>query len=314
MTIAFTLVNIAYLPMAKTLADSFIQNNPEIPFYICLFDDKHKIKEPIFLEYNIYDKNNLNSEEYDDMRSRYDNFSMACALKPFFSEALIKDFNPEKLIYLDADIKVFHNFEKVQNILNNDASIVLTGHLYTMIPDEKELSSNQEIRKYGLYNAGFFAIKTNESGTQFLNWWKRILFKKCIQDDENGIYYDQTWLDLVPIYFKDTFVLRDLGYNIAYWNLKERTISSRNGKYFVNENIPLVFYHFARYQNNLPSTDKVESFDSLTETEALILNYHKELVQNKFEEYTIESFKKSTFRDKIKISLKYRLGLLIDKL
>ena len=112
MTIAYTIVNIKYLPVAKTLVDSFMKHNQNIPIYICFFDDKKNIEDPIFLDYNIYDKNNLDQEEYEDMRRRYTDFSMASSLKPFFGEALIRDFNPEYVIYLDADIKVFNSLSR----------------------------------------------------------------------------------------------------------------------------------------------------------------------------------------------------------
>ncbi len=319
MTIAFTLINISYLPVAKTLADSFLAHNPDMPFYICLFDDKNDIQDPMFLKYNIYDKNNLNKEEYDSMRSRYDNFSMACALKPYFAEALIRDFNPENIVYLDADLMFYDSLEKVGEILDvQKKSIVLTGHQYTVIQSETELSSNQSLRKYGIYNAGFFALKNNKIGTEFLEWWKRILFTKCIREDHNGIYYDQTWLDLVPMYFGDNcFILKDLGYNVAFWNLEERTISMKDGKYFINEKYPLVFYHFARYKYYKPQfiNGFYMLFDGLDVLSQIFNIYRSNLKENLFEKYQKEIIeKKPTFLDKVKISLKYRLGLIVDRL
>ncbi|RRQ45847.1 hypothetical protein [Chryseobacterium sp. SC28] len=319
MTIAFTIVNIPYLPVAKALADSFVTHNPEVPLYICLFDDQDDIQDAMFLDYHIYDKSHLNKEEYDDMRHRYDNFSMACALKPFFAEALLRDFDPEHIVYLDADLMFFDSLTKLDEVLNiQQKSIVLTGHQYTVIPSENELSNNQTLRKYGIYNAGFIALKNNAVGQQFLAWWKRILFTKCIRDDENGIYYDQTWLDLVPMYFGDDFyMLKDLGYNVAFWNLEERHLSAKGGNYFINEHYPLVFYHFARYKYYKPEFIngfymRFEGQDSLFE---IFTTYRKNLKQNLFEEYHKEPIaKRPTFIDKLKISLKYRLGLIVDKL
>lgn len=319
MTIAYTLVNIAYLPMAKTLADSFIRHNPDIPFYICLFDDKKDIVDAMFLDYNIYDKNNLDKNEYDDMRSRYDNFSMACALKPYFAEALLRNYNPDSIIYLDADLMFFNSLEKLRAILDeSQKSIILTGHQYKIIKSDTELSSNQSLRKYGIFNAGFFALKNNVVGNGFIDWWKRILFTKCIRDDSKGIYYDQTWLDLVPMYFGDhCFVLKDLGYNVAFWNLQERNVSVRDGKYLINDNYPLVFYHFARYKYY--NSDFIDGFTLTFEkyqTIQIIFNDYKKILKlNLYEHYLpYQPPRKITFREKIKISLQYRLPRLIDKL
>lgn len=318
MTIAFTLINIAYLPMAKTLADSFVAHNPDVPFYICLFDDKSGIQDAMFLKYNVYDKNNLAKDEYEEMRARYDNFSIACALKPFFAEALIRDFKPANLIYLDADIMVFDDFKKVLDLLDHQSrSIILTGHQYTIIPSESELSYNQRLRKYGLYNAGFFALKTNETGLQFLDWWKRILFTKCIRDDSKGIYYDQTWLDLVPNYFDNQcFILRDLGYNVAYWNWPERKLSVKDQHLYINNTTPLVFYHFARYNYHNPSA--LENYATLNNDPVLLdifADYRDKLKENLIEKYQpFRLPKKTTIYEKLKLSLKYRLGLIIEKI
>lgn len=319
MTIAYTLINISYLPVAKTLADSFMYHNPDIPFYLCLFDDKNDIQDPIFLDYNIYDKNNLNKQEFDDMRGRYDNFSMACALKPFFAEALIRDFSPSEVIYIDADTMLFQPMTDLQQLLQQESlSIVLTGHQYKIIENENELHNNLNIRKYGLYNAGFLAFKNDEKGIMFLNWWKRILFTKCIKDPENGIYYDQTWLDLVPIYFGDhCHILKHLGYNVAYWNLEERKVSVTNNEYIINEDIPLVFYHFARFQyyNNIYIDGFKIKFDHFPEIKVIFDDYKDKLKDNLYEKYIPFSKPKViTLREKIKTSLKFRLPLLIDKL
>lgn len=84
------------------------------------------------------------------MRSRYDDMSMACALKPFFAEALIRDYNPDNIIYLDADILVFNHFDTVKTIFNNQqVSIILTAHQYDIVRNDNEIIFNQNIRKYG---------------------------------------------------------------------------------------------------------------------------------------------------------------------
>lgn len=319
MTIAYTLVNIKYLPVAKTMVDSFVEHNPDISIYICLFDEKKDIQDSIFLEYNIYDKSNLNKEEYDSMRSRYDDMSMACALKPFFAEALIRDYNPDNIIYLDADMMFFSSIQHLSKLLlEPQNSIILTGHIYTIISSDAELILNQSIRKNGIFNAGFFALKNNNHGVMFLNWWKKILFVKCIKDVNNAVLYDQTWLDLIPLYFENNLlILKDLGYNVAFWNGEERKISKKETRYFINDNYKLVFYHFARYNyynTQIPYKENM-SFEEKQNLEDLFRMYKLKLKNNLFEKYIFINKKRyPSIFTKIKISLKYRLTLLVDKL
>ena len=317
-SIAYTLVNIPYLPVAKSLVDSFRKYNPDTEIYICLFDNKENINDDSFEDYNIIDVSILNKDDYAAMRNRYDNMSMACALKPFFAEALIQEYHPEILIYLDADIMIYDSLHEVDKVFQTTGkSIILTGHLNNIISDAEELSRNQEIRKYGLYNAGFYAIKVSKDSLIFLNWWKRFLFEKCILDMWNGIYYDQTWLDLAPVYFRHSLVLmEDLGYNVAYWNLNERDITSVDGKYKVNGTTNLVFYHFARYKFYTPELlDGYQmGFENHPTVKNIFEEYRAALKGNGYEKYIPKPSppKRPTFREKVKGSLKYRINKLID--
>ncbi|PZU84841.1 MAG: hypothetical protein DI529_10795 [Chryseobacterium sp.] len=320
MTLAYTLVNIAYLPVAKTLADSFSRHNPDIPFYICLFDDQEDIKDEVFLNYNIYDKNKLDSDAYESMRSRYNNLGMACALKPFFGEQLIKEFSPDSIIYIDADVMVFDKFDMVADVFQNQGkSVILTAHNYKIVKNDKEVVFNIYSRKSGIYNAGFFAVKNDASGLEFLEWWKRMLFTACVKDDKNGVLYDQTWLDLVTVYFKDElFILDHLGYNVAFWNWQERNITRENdGKYYINQTFPLVFFHFARYNYYQPElldgySKRIGDYLSL---KGIFDGYRSHLKSNLFENYITP--RKTTVKDipqKIKQRLKFYLENLADKL
>lgn len=167
-------------------------------------------------------------------------------------------------------------------------------------------------------NAGFFAVKNNAAGICFLDWWKRILLTKCINDNENGIFYDQTWLDLVPIYFKEsTHLLTDLGYNMAYWNLSERTLSKEYGIYLVNKYTPLVFYHFARfkYYNNVYIDGLMIPMELYPEIKLLFIHYKNLLKANFFEKYiTNPNFIRISLLTRLRISLKYRLSLFIKRI
>lgn len=320
MTIAYTLVNIAYLPFAKTLADSFVLHNPEIPFYICLFDDKKEIQDSVFLDYNIYDKDHLKKEEYNEMRNRYDNMSLACALKPFFADALIRDYNPENIMYLDADMMAFSSFgHELENFSKLNKSVGLTAHQYQIIESDSELKDNQKLRKYGVYNAGFLMIANNPKGIEFLEWWKRILAQLCIRQDSNGIYYDQTWLDLVPAYFSDSFYpITNLGFNVAYWNWNERLISKNpENQIIINGNYPLVFYHFARFNYYNPA--ELENYSSFPNIilENLFLTYKNLLKQNLIEKYQHkkeEKKEKTSLLRKLRLSFKNRLQNFVNKL
>lgn len=47
--------------------------------------------------------------------------------------------------------------------------------------------------KYGVFNFCFFAVRRNEEGFRFLNWWNSRLMNYCYDDIPNGLFTDQKW-------------------------------------------------------------------------------------------------------------------------
>ncbi|MCA4777330.1 glycosyltransferase [Empedobacter stercoris] len=327
---AFTIISENYLPQAKTLVDSFIQLHPNIGFYICLFGEKgndefHKIKSDLFSGYNYILSNELNQGDYTIMRNQYDNFSMACALKPYFAELILEKDQPNGLIYLDADLYFFSRMTEVLSLLNNEdinSSIILTPHNVDIIDFEKEIERNISFLTYGTFNAGFFAIKNNQYSKQFIDWWKRMLTEYCIIDLERGLYCDQTWLNIVPVLFTDcVYILKNLGYNVAYWNIDaERKISMmQDGKFIINDKVELIFYHFARFDFNDDKIDIIISDENISYHALKKINeiYREKLLQNKFlpkKVEVVENNKNSSILYNIKETLRWKLIRILKNL
>ena len=324
---AFTIISVNYLPQAKTLADSFKIIHPEIEFYICLFNnvdevmdlnDHHKYSP----DYSFIHPDNLDKDLYNELRLKYDDFSMACALKPFYSDFFLNDQDVNSIIYLDADIYLFSPLTSILKLLgdtqSNLSSIILTPHIIGVNEFKDEVSKNISFLTYGTFNAGFFAIKKNKEGKNFVQWWKRMLKDYCVINHNRGLYCDQTWLNLVPIIFKESLcILQDIGYNVAYWNIDyERTISCNNkGKYIINNNSELVFFHFARFRyydekNILPELPFTE-FPNGSIVQRIYHDYRTHLKKNDFEKYKREldivNPENEDKKKQINISLKERV-------
>ena len=67
----------------------------------------------------------------------------------------------------------------------------------------------------------------------------------CFVQVDKGLFVDQIWLNYAPLYYDRVFIIRHLGYNIAYWNFHERSIEQMGGRWFVNKKFPLKFFHFS---------------------------------------------------------------------
>ena len=247
--IAYVVCSANYLAYAKAMANSFMQHNPDYTFVIGLIDkidgrfDVHD-----FHPYIIVEAEHIGRSYFDEMKDRYNALELSCAMKPFFAEYLLQQYNPQTLIYLDTDICVYQPLQYVEDVLTKH-DILLTPHFTTPVNDGKH-PKETDIINAGLYNAGFFAIANNSNALAFLQWWQERMKNQCYYNFTAGMGVDQTWLNFVPLYFPNVKIADNKGLNVAYWNLHERAISQKNNTYYVNGTEPLVFLHISGYDFN----------------------------------------------------------------
>jgi hypothetical protein len=113
----------------------------------------------------------------------------------------------------------------------------------------------------GIYNLGFIATSRTTTTSGFLKWWQKRLLDYCYYRGGTGMFVDQIWVTLAPLYFAGVYVEKDPGYNMCFWNHFERRLSKASGRYLVNDRHPLVFYHFSSYDPFKPEliTKRLES-------------------------------------------------------
>jgi len=240
-----------YLPFAKTLANSFLKFHPQSKFYLLLVDgDVPGITIDLPLEIIIIKPSDLDldPEVFMRMAIYYDVTELSTALKPLGLKYLL-DAGSEIAIYLDPDIEVFSGLIEIPKHLES-SDIALTPHSLHGIPNDELRPTARDIMASGTFNLGFIAVKNSEQSYEFLSWWNEKLIFDCISDVENNLFTDQRWIDFVPSYYSFS-VIREYGYNVAYWNLHEREITKVDSGYYVNSN-PLRFFHFSGYSPNKP--------------------------------------------------------------
>jgi glycosyltransferase involved in cell wall biosynthesis len=102
----------------------------------------------------------------------------------------------------------------------------------------------------GTFNLGFIGLSKSNTVDDLLNWWEKRLKFDSISDPQENLFTDQRWIDLVPSYFP-IHVLKDPGYNAAYWNLHERDLRLEDKSVRVGGSV-LKFFHFSGYSPNKP--------------------------------------------------------------
>ncbi|MCR9063071.1 MAG: glycosyl transferase [Cytophagales bacterium] len=293
MTVAFTICSNNYLSQAKALADSVKQTNPDVTFYIGLADKFENIPAEYaktFSGCQIIEVQDITIENFHWMHDNYDIIELNTAVKPFYFTHLFgKHPEADHFIYLDPDILVYQPLSVITQKLASH-NIILTPHLTEPITDDHHtyFTHEHDMLNHGVFNLGFVAINNSSESKRFIDWWQERLKDQCKHDLCNGLFVDQLWCNLVPSYFEGVLVEKHAGMNMAYWNLQERTISLKNEDYYVNENYPLVFFHFSTFnpdlEDNIATKQNRYKLSDRPDLKPLYADYESKVVANHFRE------------------------------
>lgn len=247
--IAFTICSNNYLAQANILKESFLQFNPNFSFYICLTDKfSSEINYKLFEPAIIVPVEKVNGLHVPELTKKYDVVEFNTCVKPTFIKYLIdQNKNTELLYFIDPDICFYQSIDKLNELLRT-RSIVLTPHITKPIVVDEYLPSEHLFLNYGIYNLGFIGLNLKDPEVKvMLDWWEQKTLNLGFNRTEEGLFVDQLWMNLTPVYFKNVHVLKDLSYNMAPWNLQERSIKKilENGEVILNDDSKLAFYHFS---------------------------------------------------------------------
>lgn len=162
------------------------------------------------------------------------------ALKPVLLQLILSKYKAKKVIYVDPDIYFAGNPDYLFDLLEAN-SILLNPHNRSIEPAQKNNYMIATLRQ-GMFNAGFIGV--NSGSFEFLNWWAAACLYRCEKNTAFGFYDDQRYLDFVPLYFKDVFIVKHPGVNIAEWNLRNKSpeFELKNDKLMLNGE-PAIFFH-----------------------------------------------------------------------
>jgi hypothetical protein len=242
-----------YYARAIALGDSLKKHNPDISFHILLADegsDQFKVSEQ---KYPTIEFKAIGVPFWEEMAFQYDIVEFSTATKAFYIDYLFNKFGFESILYLDPDTYIYSDINEIFFLLK-DAFIVLTPHITDIRKAAECFVPNKAFLSNGVYNLGFIGLSNKKESFEFLNWWKSRLKDQCYRDIGDSLFVDQKWMDLITCFFdKGIIILRDPGYNIAYWNIHERSIGKDDNGYVINEKYPLRIMHFS--QTGIESTD-----------------------------------------------------------
>ena len=187
----------------------------------------------------------LDRAELHRLAGIYDVTELSTAVKPLLLRRLL-DQGCSEVIYLDPDIVCYGALDEVCRLAERH-HIVLTPHTTVPLPADGRGVDGFFILAAGIYNLGFIAV--SRAARPFLEWWWGHTRRDAVSDVSRMMFTDQRVIDFVPAFFEPC-LLKDPGYNVAYWNLHARTITHQDG-YRVNGR-PLRFFHFSGFDLEQP--------------------------------------------------------------
>jgi glycosyltransferase involved in cell wall biosynthesis len=243
-TTTCTIIARNYLAHARVLAQSFSEHHPGERLQVLVIDDTDVALargDEAFDTISPFELP-MTRRTLHDMAMCYDVMELATALKPTLLRLLLERTGGEPVVYLDPDILVLAALDEVAPLAKKHG-IVLTPHTVTPMPRDGRKPSETDIMASGVYNLGFLAVAAGSE--PFLDWWGERLRLDALVDHANMLFTDQRWVDLAFSYF-DMHLLRDPGYNVAYWNADQRRIEHLGGNYVIGDRL-VRFVHLSGF-------------------------------------------------------------------
>jgi hypothetical protein len=270
--VLLTICTVRQLPQAFALGDSFRQFAGQAatePIVIGLVDRLDALPADFISPYPLVPVTALlPPEELAALSAQYTPTEFAAACKPLFiAEAFRWYPEVDNLVYADPNVQFLFPLTALWQQLDT-ANILLTPFITRSLsagePDEKFLQN------IGLYSADFLAFRRSLETDRMLSWWDDRVRTRAYVNFCAGLCLDQIWLMHVPVFFRQTRVLRNAGWHVALWNLPERTLTPEAGHWLVSgpagKNEPLLFFNFKgllnpnegffTHQNRLRSSEK----------------------------------------------------------
>jgi hypothetical protein len=245
---AFTVCATNYFAQALVLQQSFAQHHPELDFHILVVDRKDPAFEARFPGLRLIWVEDLGIPAFNNLALKFDVIELSTNVKPSCLLRLLDRY--ERVLYLDPDMVLFDRLDSVYDKLRG-SSIVVTPAALSPVLDGAQ-PDDLEFLRVGAFNLGFVGVAATGEGLRFARWWSDRCLSEGFHETSAGVFVDQKWINLAPCYFESCHILRDPGVNMAPWNLHERRLSQREGRWIVNDAHALKLFHFSSFDPRRP--------------------------------------------------------------
>jgi glycosyltransferase involved in cell wall biosynthesis len=222
-------------------------SNPDFSFRICILDAKG---ESLFglSEFDLIPVSELGLEmdTFYKLALMLDEEELTYAIQPWLLSMVLNEGHPHAL-YLAPEVFVYSDLKEVARC-SLKHPVTLVPNLLESLPSDSYRPSELEMLNGGAFQSGVVAV--GPESTEFLEWWKRRVEIDPSSRLDSVNTRNQRWLDLVPGMW-DTKIIKDPGYNVGFWNVAQRSLSTLGDEILVKGH-PLKFFNFNGFDPESP--------------------------------------------------------------
>lgn len=233
-------------------------------------------------ESNNFDKIVSLDNAYINCHKSYNTLERICSLRPrVVLDAFEKGY--DIVVFLGAKVEFFADpFKLVDSlkVIQDPCNAVVTPHILEPLPEDGKFPSNASVSFTGHISTDVVSFRKCPEIIEFLTWQDEIMKTKVKTTKET--YLDQSWLNFLPFFVPNVKILRDPGYNVAYWNYKQRNLwkSSATGKWLLknkNETKYLTCFQYSGLDLNNP--ENISTHQNRYKAEGDFLEFLKEYAE-----------------------------------
>lgn len=285
------LCTVNFLPLARTAVRSFLEQHPHAVPVLLVVDAIDAGSVDIGIEgVEVLTGREVVGARFPFLLLKYTAFEISAASKSFLLERLVASGRFRKVVFLDADILVLAPMTALLDGLDHH-DFVACPHLvapFPLRPSAPERPSLGEVAAVGILNAGIIGVRSGPVAARFLATWREMVSAPGAFTEHESRQTEQIAFNWVISFGPDVLVLTDTAYNVAYWNLHERTLQwtpgSSGTSHFTVDGRPLVAFHFSGFSPTTPRVlsvhDSRHSLHLLPAVARLVAHYMERLAAN----------------------------------
>ena len=240
-----TVITKNYLAFARVLATSLRRHHPDLPLHVLVVDDPDGCFDPAAEPFAVLRPGDVTDTDLRVLCRRHSERELRVVLKPYLLANLL-DRGYDRALGLDADTLLLDRLDPVLDAMHR-APLTLTPHLVRPPVGPDRIERELNILVSGVYNGGVVGVEGSVQGRAFLANWRARLDTHCRLDLEQGIYFDQRWLDFAPSHVAGLEIVRDPTVNIGHWRLPDPAMTMDAGTLRV-EGRPARLFHFSGFE------------------------------------------------------------------